>query len=442
MFELIHKHKRIAAIVIAVASISFIFWLFTVQDIKQMFGLKRCVAVVGDSCITIREFRYNLILAGSFSIDNKESRKILIDQVLTGIIQREILMQKSKYIGALASSNEVMDVVTSDPNFLEGKEFSVKKYSEFIERLGLTPEEYEDILREEISVRKFLNVFSKTNYFTAEEQEFIDRIAKTVYNGEAYIIRKSEIIKKIRISENEITDYYNKNRDNFKTNERVIVRIWKISEKGKALKLYNDLKKGTTNEGGNFTEKVVTKDELKRDETLSKLSLASRVYIEKEGSNYIIYYLHSVTPPVIRPLKDVRAEIEKILRERKANEILSKEVMRIKKQLNENKQVDVKAIKFNNSGIDEFIKLFRLSNVDIIELTFSKLKVFGPYMSGNNYIILKIAERKLADSYNNSTTLNQLFVRSKVESLVSLYMDKVLRKEKIDVNEEYLDKLQ
>ena len=442
MFELIHKHKRIAAIVIAVASVSFIFWLFTVQDIKQMFGLKRCVVVVEDNCVTIREFRYNLILAGSFSIDDRESRKVLINQVLTGVIQREILIQKGKNIGALASSKEVMDAVTNNPNFLEGKEFSVKKYADYIERLGLTPEEYEDILRKEISVRKFLNVFSKTNYFTSEEKEFINSIAKTVFSGEAYIIRKDEILKKIKISEKEIEDYYSRNKDNFRTEERYIIRIWEISNKEKALRLYNELKKGTYNEKENFTENIVTKYELKKDKILSKLSLDNRVYIVKETGKYIIYYLHSVSRPEIRPLKDVRSEIEKILKERKADDIFSNEVMEIKKRLSENKGVNLKPIKFNDSGIDEFIKLFKLSNKDIIELTFSKLKVFGPFISGKDYVILRITKRKLSNSRNDSAILNQLFIRSKVESLISFYMDKVFRETKLDVNEEYLDKLQ
>ena len=442
MFEFIHKHKRLAAVVIAVASISFIFWLFTVQDIKQMFGMKRCVVAVEDKCVSIREFRYNLVLSGNFDINEPERKRILIDQVLTAVVQREILFSRAKDAGVYVSSAEVLDFITKNPSFQENGRFSPRKYTDFIERLGLTAEEYEEILRKDMVARRFFKTIFSVNYFTDEERDFIERIVNTKFDGEAYLIKKSEIIKDIKISEKEILDYYKKNQERFKTEEKYVIRIWRLDRKEKALKLYNDLKNGLHEGANNYEEIELSKSELLNNETFNKVSMNNRVYITKDRGNYNIYYLHSIIPPKVRPLAEVRPEIEKVLKEEKADSVFQKILINIKRDLVSNKKVNIKKISFINSGIDEFVKLFNVNNSDIIDLIFSDTKVFGPFKTGNDYIIVRINNRKSKDENRSNGFLRELFIRSKAESLLSAYIEKVFRESDIDINREYLDKLQ
>jgi len=448
MFELIHRHKRIAAIIIAVASVSFIFWLFTVQDIKQMFGLKRCVVVVEGSCVTIREFRYNLILAGSSFLNDRENRRAVIDQVLNRIIQREVIIGKAKNAGVIGSTLEVMDLITSDPSFQSEGKFSPEKYVQFVERTGLSPEEYEELIKKDVTLRKFLNFIGKINYFSDYEEEFIDKITGTKLKGKAYIIRKNDIIKKVKIDEEEMKKFYRENKDLFKTEEKYEILSWTIKEKEKALDLYNRLKKGESQDFKDFQRMIKTKTEIARDKILSKLSMENRVHIIKENNVYRIYYLNSIEEPRIKKFEEVRDEIKNILRENKGEEIYQKEIIRLKNELESDRDIPFKAIEFENSGIDEFVdefvKLFNLNNKDVIDLLFSDKKVFGPFKRGRDDVLIKIISKKYTKGNNDSESvfLKQLFVRSKMESLLFLYFDRILRDSDIDVNREYLDKLQ
>jgi peptidyl-prolyl cis-trans isomerase D len=59
--------------------------------------------------------------------------------VLESLIVQELLYTKAKKLGFLASNQEVIDLIKSDPSFQENGIFSTSKYKESLARLGLEP---------------------------------------------------------------------------------------------------------------------------------------------------------------------------------------------------------------------------------------------------------------------------------------------------------------
>ena len=443
MFELIHRHKKLAAGVIAVASISFLFWIFTVQDIKQMFGLKRCVASVNGSCITMREFRYNLLRASGGG--DTERLGILKDRVLSEMVQLEIISLRAKDLGVFTSSLELAEGIKTDRAFFEGGNFSMEAYEEMVERLGLTTEEYEDITRKFLNFVKLNKLFHFTNYMAEMERLFLDKISKTFLSGEAYFVKKENFKTRIDVSEKEIMDYYEKNKDKFKTEEVKIFRIWKTTNKEKAHKIYNSLKSNKGVHEGYEEIRVEGKnlnDLSELSKYAKKLTLHDRLYISKEGNQYVIVFLHSVIAPRIKEFNEVKDNVKNILLDIKAEKYLLKEINKLKNKLLNNEKIGIKPLNFNDSHISEFIKLFNISSTETISLIFSDQKVFGPYRKGDDYVLIRINLRKMSKDSANYDSLSEFLINSKITDLMTLYIEKAFRDADIKVNEEYLEKLQ
>ncbi|MDQ7083020.1 MAG: hypothetical protein Q9N34_08845 [Aquificota bacterium] len=66
-----------------------------------MFGLKRCVADVEGSCITLREFRYELLKYANL-MEKEDLRSIVKRQVLYSLVNREALYIKALRLGIVA----------------------------------------------------------------------------------------------------------------------------------------------------------------------------------------------------------------------------------------------------------------------------------------------------------------------------------------------------
>ncbi|MGB9873426.1 MAG: SurA N-terminal domain-containing protein, partial [Hydrogenobacter sp.] len=192
MYALIQKHKTLAVLIVALASGAFFLWLFFTGSIRDITSVgKKCVAEVNGSCITLREYRRELLRFSN--IQNKELEEIIKKQVIDNLITQELLYQKAKSLGYSASDEEVISVIKSDPTFQEGGSFSASKYKELLSRLGLVPEEYEDYIRKMLTIQKLLALVSNGVYLSDKEKEVNLAVQSTLLSGRLYILTPSDV---------------------------------------------------------------------------------------------------------------------------------------------------------------------------------------------------------------------------------------------------------
>ena len=435
MYALILKHKKIAVVIIAVASLSFLFWMFSVADIQQMFGLKRCAAEVNGSCITLREFRYEL-LKYSDLLDRDELRGAIKRQVLFTLIGREVLYQKALELGVVASDSEVAQVIKSDPSFQKNGSFDMKTYREALERVGLTPPEYETYLKKQLTARRLVDLVSRLVYVTDREREFQERILSTRFEGRVYFVSYEALSKEYKPSEEEIKEFYEENKDKFLTPERKVYIFWETKDKKEAHNIYSSLKKGKVPEGGRELKEVsglpgdVSKE-------LERLSEDNRFTITKVKGTYYVIYLKEIEPKRVKPLSEVREEVERMLREEKGWELAEKRAWELKEKLEKGKEVSASSMEFENSSLEEFIKLFRIRGEETLRLVFSKDKVFGPYRMTNGYALVYIEKRRV-EPVKAEGGLVESLKRAKEEAIVNMFVDRLIKDAKVKINEEYL----
>jgi peptidyl-prolyl cis-trans isomerase D len=436
MYGLIQKHKRLAATVIAIASLSFLFWMFSVADIKQMFGLQRCVAVVEDSCITPREFRYELLKYQDL-LEKKELRETVKRQVLYSLIGREALYLKAKSIGLIASEEEVADFISSDPSFRDGGKFSLTKYKEVLDRMGLRPEEYEEQVRKILSIRKLFRFIEGGTYVSDKEFEFQEKILSARFNGRAYLISKKSVRVDYEPSLEEMKRYYEENKDRFRSEPVKRYRVWETRNKEEAHSIYRSVKKGKLPEGGVAIEGGKLSPELLK--LAKELSSEDRVTITKSKDRYIILFLEEELPSRIKSFEEAKEQIREIMRESRREDILRKRAEEVRERLSKGQPVRAKEIKFDNSKIEEFITLFNLAGDEVLRLVFSRERVFGPYRSGDGYVVLLIERRVFKpEELKRKEELRKELFKAKVDSLANLFADKIVNGASVQINEEYL----
>ena len=290
MYSLLHRYKSITVAIIAVATGGFFLWLFFAGGLSDITSpSKRCVVEVNSGCVTIKDYRRELLRFSNL-LQNPQMEKLVKDQVLSNLIAQELLYQKAKDLSLVASNEEVVEVIKSDPTFHEGGLFSASKYKEILSRNGMTPEEYEDYLRKAISIQKLLRLLTNGVYITEEEFKINLLADSTLLSGSLYLITPSDVKDRYTPTDQELLEYYQKNKELFKRQEGRVVRVWKEKDKEKALSIYKDLKAGKEVQG--FQEFRLPEDIQKLGEAINKeaqrLTPQDRVSDYKEGEEYVV----------------------------------------------------------------------------------------------------------------------------------------------------------
>lgn len=439
MYALLQKHKTLVAAIVALASGAFFLWLFFAGSARDMLSVgKKCVAEVNGSCITLRDYRREMLRFSN--IQNREMEEAIKKQVLENLIVQELLYQKAKSLGFLASDDEVVKVIKSDPTFQEGGFFSFSKYKELLSRIGLTPEEYEEYIRKMLTVQKLLTLISNGVYMSEEEEKVNMLVQSTLLSGKLYVLTPESI--NYKPTKEEMLSFYEKNRDMFRSHQRKIVRVWTEKDKLRVEELYTAIKKGK--EVGGYKEYTLPDEEGKMSKTLlseaSRLTDKNRISLTKEGEDYVLVYLYRVEPAGIKSFEEVSGQIEDMLVNRKRAEMLKEEAQRVYTELKSGREVkNVRVLNFSDTPAEQIVNVARVGQDQLIGFLLSKERVFGPYELQQGYGVFLITERKQKSmDREQMEKLSKDILNVKSNAIVNYFIESLWRKAKIKVNEEVI----
>jgi peptidyl-prolyl cis-trans isomerase D len=439
MYSLVYKNKKFVAGVIGLVSLAFLLWLLWVGGIGDIANIgQNCVAKVDGSCITLRDYRRELLRYGDL-VQNKDMEQLLREQVLESLIVQELLYTKAKKLGFLASNQEVIDLIKSDPSFQENGIFSISKYKESLARLGLEPAEYEEYIRKLLTIQKLLNLIGNGVYMTPKEEEINLLSQSFEIGGRLYIINPEDVA--VSVSEKEILDFYTQNRENFKREPTKVVRLWIEKDKQKAEEIYRALR--NRQEVPNFKEFKLPQQEgefpteLKGE--LNRLSPTDPISLVKTGEGYAIVFLFKEETGGYKSLEEVKAQIEKTLKEKKAQEQVKSLAEKVKEDLKQGKEVSHKFLEFSKTPALQLLSVMRLGEKDLFEILLSKEKVFGPYPLLKGYGVLVVQERskKEIDQKQRAEFIKDL-ISLKKDATINYYIESLRKGAKVKINRELI----
>ena len=159
-------------------------------------------------------------------------------KLLNRLAWESLLVTRSAMKAKISVSNEeVINFITRHPLFVKGGVFDDRLYKYILKNsMGLTPRAFEESVRDFLVNMKYKNAIIENVSISQDElrQSYKNEFEKaTVYY---VLIDKNDFKEGIEVSEDEITYFYEENKDRFKESEKVVLQYIAFPHKEKGTK--------------------------------------------------------------------------------------------------------------------------------------------------------------------------------------------------------------
>ncbi|MEO8716940.1 MAG: SurA N-terminal domain-containing protein [Burkholderiales bacterium] len=227
MFELIHKRKRLAQVVLVLLVIPFAF--FGLESYTRTIGAREDVATVNGSAITQGEFAEELRrqqdrLRAAFgpnidtdALDTPGARRALLDSLVS---QR--LLADAALRGHLTVSDDALrETIAAVPAFQGEGGFSRASYEALLRAQNMTPATFEARLRHDLALAQLSDAVRATAIASRTVSERLEAIEGQRREIQESLISAQPLLAQVKVSDEQIRAYYKANTAEFRVPERV-----------------------------------------------------------------------------------------------------------------------------------------------------------------------------------------------------------------------------
>ena len=227
MFELVHKHKRIVQVILALLILPFAIW--GIESYTRAGGGRDSVAKVNGFEISRRELDETMAeqieqVRRAFgtqidpaSLDTPEARRALLE----GLISQRLVMSEAARRHLFMTKAAVIDAIAQAPEFQENGQFSTAKYSAYLAGRNTTDQRYVAELQTQLPLARLVNTVADAaitprtvaNRLVALEGQKRE-VSEVRIFGQQYLAQTS-------VDEGQIKAYYDANPAEFRSPERV-----------------------------------------------------------------------------------------------------------------------------------------------------------------------------------------------------------------------------
>lgn len=225
MFDLLHKHKRLAQLILGLVTLPFVF--FGTYQYFTGGGGQGEVATVGKNKISQAEFddalrdqqqRMRQALGNNFDaamLDTPEMRYALLDQ----LVNQRLLENEARAGRFRVTDAQLAQFIAGLPPFQENGKFSADRYREVLASQNMSPLSFEQRVRADLILSPLQDPIvngsiaaksSVQRYLSLLEQKREVAIAS---------IAAAPFEKSIKVTDDEVKAYYDKNPKAFETPE-------------------------------------------------------------------------------------------------------------------------------------------------------------------------------------------------------------------------------
>ena len=214
MIASIRKFSKsfIAKIFVAIIALPFILW--GMGDVFRS-GNQNVIAEINKTKISTKEFMDYL---QAINITRKEieakGKEQIINEILTNYISEKIISIETKEKGIQLTDSSLKEILISDKEFQKDEKFLRTKYEKFLLTKGFTASEYEKNILNLESKGQLLSYYSggiKLPNFLIDDLYKQENKSKQIS-----FIDLEKVYSKRKITESEVKDFYEKNKEFFK----------------------------------------------------------------------------------------------------------------------------------------------------------------------------------------------------------------------------------
>jgi len=210
--------------------ITFLIGFSFVDAFRGKARGKNDLIFIGDSIVQVEEYQKQLVMMLQIyrqqfkdNFDKKLVTQLRIpEQILQNVINSAIIRTEAEKLNIIASNQELKEKILTHPWFQQdGKFVGVQNYEYFLNRFfGIETTAFEEMLKDQIIADKFQQLI--TSALVIDDDTLKEKFKKEKDNAELeYILLKPNRIKdKIEVDNIEISNYYQENKEDFKSPER------------------------------------------------------------------------------------------------------------------------------------------------------------------------------------------------------------------------------
>jgi len=226
MFDLVHKHKRIAQFILALIGIPFMF--FGVDYYFRSGGTVGEIAKFDGGMITeaefanaIRDQQENLRRSAQgvdpAIFDNPEVRYNLLQQLLS----ERLLEKKGTDLHFGVSSAEIVERIAADPRFRENGRFSLDVYKNLLRQAGISEPAFEDSIRRQMQTEPVVDPIARGGIVPRASGVAFVNLVEQQREVEAARIDVEPFLKDVIVDAAQEKAFYDANAAAFRSPEEV-----------------------------------------------------------------------------------------------------------------------------------------------------------------------------------------------------------------------------
>jgi peptidyl-prolyl cis-trans isomerase D len=229
MFDLVHKHKRIAQLILALLIIPFAF--VGVDYYFRRDAATPAVATVGDSEITRAEFdellrqqqeRLRAQMGRAFDpaiFDNPEVRYSLVEQ----LVAQRLLQKEAREHRFRATDADVARVIAElEPFRVDGK-FSPDRYRALLAQQNMTPAMFEQRMREELVLAPLQEPLAAANIVAKPAAERFLSLLTQQREVAIATVDAEPFAKDVKVGDADVKAFYDQNAASFQIPEQAMI---------------------------------------------------------------------------------------------------------------------------------------------------------------------------------------------------------------------------
>ncbi len=230
MLELMRRNARSWFIQIALFAVILVFVFWGVGSFKP--DSENRIATVNDYRITMNEYRktyenllkkYREIYKDDFSEKTIE-RLNLKELAINSLVEEVLLLQEAEKLDLEVTEDELRESIIRYPAFQKDGVFKNSLYLKLLRYNRTTPEEFEDSQRKVILLKKVENLIKDNAKLSDKELLDAYTLENESINIEVIKVKLSSFRSKVRVSDEEIRDYFSNHKGNYQIPARVNVQ--------------------------------------------------------------------------------------------------------------------------------------------------------------------------------------------------------------------------
>jgi peptidyl-prolyl cis-trans isomerase D len=223
MLDVLRKRKRSWIITFLLGLIIVVFIAFYGGN---QFGdpALQDIAAVNGEVITQREFvlhyqraleKYRELLKGSLTPELEKSLNLRAS-LLEELIQKRLILQEARRLGLAVNDDDLVAAIAQVPDFQVNGRFNKERYLQLLRANRISPGQFEEEQRGQLTIQRLYSILMDGVHVTEGEVRDRYRFEQEKINLHFVRLPNSNYLAEAKPSEEEIKNFYDRNKDSLK----------------------------------------------------------------------------------------------------------------------------------------------------------------------------------------------------------------------------------